>query len=125
MRYKTSLKLVILSLVFFIVVAPVLDSTLCDICKNHSPAQTKESFARPQLSAGEAIYSGNGSSEPENTGSESNQDLCSLCANSALTVAGLEFPAPVPIVQWHGTFISSPLSTINLFIFKPPQNSLA
>jgi|SRR5512145_2354613 len=125
MRYKASLKFVIYSLVFFIIVAPVLDSTLCDICKNHSPAQTKESIDRLQLSAGEAIYSGNGSSESKNNGSESNQDLCSLCANSALTVASLEFPAPVPIVHRYRTFISSPLSTNNLLIFKPPQNYLA
>jgi len=125
MRLKIYNRIIIYPLILFFLLAPVLDSIACDICKIRIPLQgeTTVNFSKSLIKDARSDNSPSLLGESEQK--SNNIDFCSLCANSILGSASLELLTPAPIDQFCGAVTSSPHLTIYLFIFKPPQNFLA
>jgi hypothetical protein len=114
--------LLIVSLLFMVIAAPVVDAVACDDCKDIVPVRDMR-----QCSIQGQDHSGCGlpthdAGRPEQQENGTAQDLCPVCANTAAAMSNACCGAPNILSHTHHLPELMAFSDPTYSISKPPQN---
>ena len=111
----------IISLLIVLILSPVVDAIACDDCKDVLPVrEERDRLAANTLVSNDTMTADAGHAEPDERGSA--QDLCPVCANSAVTIVTSCCCAPSLVCQSADVPKLLVLSDPSYPINKPPQN---
>ncbi|MRR18362.1 MAG: hypothetical protein EG826_18120 [Deltaproteobacteria bacterium] len=124
-RFQESKRRIIWVIVLFYVLVPMFDSMVCADCIGRAPFQGDLTHSSMKALNADASISLHGAFPSGGEGSQDDQFICSICANSLMGAEFCSLEAPV-LTTSRGAVISlTPISKFHPSIHKPPQNSLA
>jgi hypothetical protein len=110
----------ILLLMAMVIVAPVVDATICKDCNDAMPLLDPLCVTDPADHAAPQWLSGKTGSDSQRT--EAAQDLCLFCSPSAAVMSSLACGAPASISHTYQLPKLLSFSNLSKSITKPPQN---
>ena len=112
--------LLIVSLLVTVIAAPIVDGIACDDCRDIIPPRAmQQGLANGAGTSNDSPSSDAGSTAPQETGTA--QDLCPVCANTAVAIDNGCCCAPSMISQTNHLPKLIALSDPSYSINKPPQ----
>ena len=119
MQFKSFL---ILSLLISVITAPVLDAVACDDCSDIIPLREMQQRVVDGVNRSDGKLLLSDSDHPAQQENETTQDLCPVCANTAVAMVSVWCGAPCMISHTNPLPKLIAFSDPSFSINKPPQN---
>ncbi|NTW59494.1 MAG: hypothetical protein HGA43_10030 [Nitrospirae bacterium] len=119
MQFKSFL---ILSLLISVITAPILDAFACDDCSNIIPLRDMQQRVVDGVNHSDGDSLPSGADHPAQQENGTAQDLCPVCANTAVAMVSVWCGAPSMISHTNHLAKLLAFSDPSYSINKPPQN---